>query len=220
MSIFDIFSSDPQKKASRLQIQAAKQGKKDAYSQLDTGTQQAVSAYQAGLSPYQSLFTTGQSGYNAYADATGANGPAGMARALAAFQTSPGYQFSRDQGIQSIDRNRAAQGMLASGNTDTDIADFVTGLANQEWQNYVSNLSPFINAAQGAAGGIAGQENLIGGTYYDTGVNKAGIAQDTASTIGQARANAALAPYSASANMVNALMNAAKLIPGLASLQR
>src|SRR5215831_4531748 len=45
-----------------------------------------------------------QGGSNLYADLTGANGPEGQARARAAFQTDPGYDFAREQALQATQR--------------------------------------------------------------------------------------------------------------------
>lgn len=51
------------------------------------------------------------------------------------FQASPGFAFARDQGIQAIDRSASANSLLNSGANQKAQARFVTGLANQEFNN-------------------------------------------------------------------------------------
>src|SRR5215475_2059470 len=74
------------------------------------------------------------------ADALGLNGPQGVARAQAAFQTSPGYDFALNQGLNSIVRNANAAGMAAGGNQLRESQTFGQGLANQEWGNWLNRL--------------------------------------------------------------------------------
>lgn len=73
-------------------------------------------------------------------DAQGLNGPGGSDRAQAAFRAGPGYEFMLDQGLDAITRNANAGGMLASGNMLRESQQFGSGLANQEWQNWMKNL--------------------------------------------------------------------------------
>lgn len=122
---------------------------------LNTGYDQATAAYQplAALGQkYGAATTLGL-------DAFGVNGAAGNDRALAAFQAGPGYQFALDQGNQAIDRRRAIAGGWNSGNTDIDLMKFGQGLANQEFGNWRTGLTGFVNpelaATSGAAGGTA-----------------------------------------------------------------
>lgn len=102
---------------------------------------------------YSPMTAIGQAGANAYADATGANGAEGNARATANFQAGPGYAFTRDEGLGAVMRSAATRGGLAGGNTDTDLAKYASGLADQTYGNYVSRLSPLLSLyGQGAAG--------------------------------------------------------------------
>ena len=103
---------------------------------------------------YQPLTQGGQDAYEKYLDATGANGAEGSARASAAFQASPGYNYSMDQALGAVQRSAAARGGLAGGNATADILKTATGLADQGFNAYISNLG---NAAQGYTQGLAGQ---------------------------------------------------------------
>lgn len=99
-------------------------------------------------------------GTDLYLDALGTNGAAGNARATGAFQAGPGYEFALDQGLQALNRRRAAGGMLDSGNSDLDAIKFGTGLADSTYGDWLSRLgglvNPELSATSGAASGQAG----------------------------------------------------------------
>ena len=77
--------------------------------------------------------------------------------------------------------------MANSGNTDIDALKFGTGLANQNYQQWLTNLAPYNNlqlsatsgAASGNAGinqGLAGIDQAAANLFGTAGQNKAGIA--------------------------------------------
>lgn len=73
-----------------------------------------------------------------------ADGTAPMYQASAAdiynkFSNTPGYQFAMNEGINKVQNSAAAKGMLNSGRTLKGIEEFATGLADQTYQQYVSN---------------------------------------------------------------------------------
>jgi len=47
----------------------------------------------------------------------------------------PGYQFARQEGLRAIQGSAAAGGTLRTGGTLTDLMEFGTGLAGQQYQN-------------------------------------------------------------------------------------
>lgn len=103
-------------------------------------------------------------GTDLYLDALGANGPAGNTRATGAFQAGPGYEFALDQGLQALNRRRAAGGMLDSGNADLDAIKFGTGLADQTYGDWLSRLGGLVNPELSATAGAAqGQAGVQGG---------------------------------------------------------
>jgi len=108
---------------------------------------------------------------NMSANALGLNGPGGNAAAEAAFRTGPGYQFRLEQGLDAINRNANAAGMGASGNMLREAQQFGQGLADQEYNSWLRN--------------ITGRENLYAplasrqaDAMTETGRNLAGL--DTA----------------------------------------
>jgi hypothetical protein len=108
---------------------------------------------------YDHMAQGGQSAYDAYLNATGANGAAGSAAATAAFQSAPGYQYQQDQALDAVQRSAAARGGLAGGNATADILKTATGLADQSYQQYVSNLG---NAASSYGTALGGQASSLG----------------------------------------------------------
>ena len=75
------------------------------------------------------------------ANALGLNGPAGNAAATAAFQAGPGYQFALEQGLEGVTRAANAAGMGASGNMLREAQTYGQGLANQEYNNWLENVT-------------------------------------------------------------------------------
>jgi hypothetical protein len=100
---------------------------KDTYGQGRSDLGQAVGAF----SPLAALGQQYNQAGTLNLDALGVNGPEGNARATGAFQAGPGYQFAFDQGMDALNRRRAAGGMLNSGNADVDAIRFGQGTANQ-----------------------------------------------------------------------------------------
>jgi hypothetical protein len=108
------------------------------------------------------LVASTTAGSNAYGDASGANGVAGLQNAMNTFKNSGqygAYGFSLDQGLQALDRTHAAAGNLSSGNADTDAMKYATGLAGQTYNSYLSGLSPYLGANSSAVSGAAGAQN-------------------------------------------------------------
>lgn len=97
-------------------------------------------------------------------DALGVNGADGNARATAAFQAGPGYQFTLDSGLDALNRRRAGAGMLDSGNADIDALKFGTGLADQTYGSWLDRLggyiSPELQATQGKASSLGALSDL------------------------------------------------------------
>lgn len=215
MSLFD-FGTSGYQDAANAKIAGLQQGYSNASDLYGQGRNAITTNYAAALSPYTDLFSSASKGANAYADATGANGPEGNARATANFQANPGYQFSLDQGLQAIDRGAAAKGLNTSGNLLTAEQQYGTGLANQNYQQYVQNLSPFLGQQTSAAGGIAtvdtGQGNALNTSYG----NQGNLAFNTATGVGNAQAASDIASQNASNSFLNGALNLGSKLLGYA----
>lgn len=92
---------------------------------------------------------------------------------LAALEATPGYQFTRSQGLKSVQNGAAARGLGISGAALKGAAEFATGLAQNTYQaNLLNPLQSLATlgesaAAQTGALGTTGTANagaaLVGG---------------------------------------------------------
>lgn len=76
---------------------------------------------------------------------------------MGAFQASPGYQFRLNEGINALNRVAAARGQLFSGNQVKEAQNYASGLASQEYGNYINQLMGLGNLGLSAA---SNQANL------------------------------------------------------------
>lgn len=102
----------------------------------------------------------------------------------AELQNLPGYQFTRDQGVQSVNRQLGSMGL--TGAQAKGISRFVTGLADSTYNSQVANLQNATNTGEGAAAAQAGVGSNTGSSISNTIVG-AGSA-NAAGTIGAANA--------------------------------
>ena len=184
-SLFGI-SAQPATQAYNAQQAALTQGKQQANNALynQSGNEQmAESQAVGGLQPYNA---TGTSANTMEANALGLNGASGNAAATNAFTSDPGYTYTLNQGLQSVLRNSAATGNVASGNTLEGLDTFGTNLANQEYQSWLGNLSGL--GAQGltAAGGQANALNNLSNLFGQTGGQLANVDTGTGTQLSNA----------------------------------
>jgi hypothetical protein len=76
-------------------------------------------------------------------------------------QGTPGYQFTMQQGLESVQNGFAAQGLARSGAAMKGAEGFASGLASQQYQNILGNYTNLLANSQSAAAGQGGA--LIGG---------------------------------------------------------
>lgn len=74
------------------------------------------------------------------------------------FTASPGYQFRRDEGTRDIGNSFGAAGGAFSGNALKALAEFNSGLASQEFGNYVNQLGTIA----GIGGAATSENNQLG----------------------------------------------------------
>lgn len=162
-----------------------------AAAQAAAAQQQALSFqrenYDKASGNLNPFITTGQGANNLLASFYGLNGnPALGESALAAFKSSPDYQFALKEGIGALDNSAAAKGGLLSGNQLRAVTEYGSGLATQNLSNYLARLSGLSD--QGIrAGGILGQIGMGTGANVNTASNKLGnayMAEGTAEASG------------------------------------
>ncbi len=142
---------------------------------IDTGEQKSAGALDQAVSNYDPYLTAGKSATSMYSDALGLNGADGNAAATGAFQASPGYQFSLDQGTQAALRGASAAGMLNSGNTLTALSQYGTGLANQEYGSWLDRLNGLSGQGLSAANGASGALGNVASLYQNTANDRLGL---------------------------------------------
>lgn len=124
--------------------------------------------------------------------------PAAGTPDYSAFYESPDYQFARDEGLRGIERSAAARGGLASGNTLAALTQYSSGLASQNFGNYVNRLA-----------GLAGTGQTSAENQADRGTQYGQI-------VGQNAIGAANARASGVANQANIYAGGANQLAGLA----
>lgn len=147
-------------------------GQEGGLAALQSGVLGATGAYDPLKAAAVRYGAGGTAAQNASADAMGLNGPEGVARAQAAFMTSPGYQFQLGQGLDALTRaSNAAGGGTAGGNVLTEAQKYGSGLAAQEWDKYKAGLvgqqqllSPLERGALGDVATGTANAALTGGT--------------------------------------------------------
>lgn len=215
MALFDgIFNSGPQDAARDAQVAGLQKGATEAGNAITTGQTNTNADYSAALAPYQQNYDIASAGNTAYGNATGINGAAGYAKALQDFHTSPGYDWVLSQGNQNVLRNQSQSGQLASGGTNIDLLTYGQGLANQNWQQYITNLLPYLNQSNVAAQGIGTTNVAKAGTDQTTAKQLADLAWSKNTGIGNANANAELADINTNANTLNFAGNAVRGLAG------
>ena len=169
--------------ASYLQGQATKGAQSSA-----NNAQAAAEAQARGdLDPYN---TQGALATTDASNLLGLNGPDAATAAMGNFQTSPGYQFSLDQGLRAVDAGAAANGMLRSGATLKAEQTFGTGLADQEFQQYYNRLYNLSNLGENAAAKTGANAITTGsgiaGTDVSSGAQEASIYGNAGKGLGTA----------------------------------
>lgn len=172
---------------------------------IDAGTGRADDFLRRATNQYAPLAQLGEQGTTMYANALGLNGAAGNAAATEAFQAGPGFQFAMDQGLQALERRGAAQGRLQSGQTGLDTLNYATGLANQEYGNWLGQLGNFGNMwTTGVTGQASGLNNLAN-LYTGDASQRVGLTSDTLQSLMGANNQRAAGGQALGASVGNAI---------------
>lgn len=67
------------------------------------------------------------------------------------FRETPGYQFSYNEGMRAVNADRSAAGMAQSGSRLKALQERGTGLADQEYNNYLNRLAALSGVGQTTA---------------------------------------------------------------------
>jgi hypothetical protein len=220
MGLFDSLFGGGQK-AAQDAAQQRIAGYTSAWNQEQPYFNQATGAvttgYGGAIDTLRPLYEQGQLGASAYADLTGANGPAGQERALKAFNTDPGYQFSLDQANQAIQRQIGSGGFQSSGNVLDALDKNTIGYAQKAYGDWAARLQSFLpyslNASSLLSGAQTGQGNALAGLYG----NQGNLAYNTQAGIGNAAAQGTERAAAAKAAEIGQAVKLAGTVAGVAA---
>lgn len=77
-------------------------------------------------------------------------------------ESTPGYQFRRDQGQLGLERSAAARGGLFSGGTGRALARYNSDYASNEWGNLYNQLGDIAGAGQRNTGAVVNVQGDYG----------------------------------------------------------
>jgi hypothetical protein len=132
--------------AQRSAANTASQTQRDIYAQ----NQQLLNPYvQGGLGAYSTLNNLlGVGGNSATMQST--------------LEGLPGYQFTRDQGLKSVQNSAAGRGLGTSGAALKGAANYATGLASSKYGEYAGLLQNSATTGMQAGSSIAGVGQATG----------------------------------------------------------
>ena len=156
-----------------MQSGAVKSASGQAQRNLQLVVPQLQQNYNTSVAGFQPFSDVSKLSLQDQQDLLGLNGQDAATAAMAKFQTSPGYQFSMDQGMRAIDAGAASKGLLHSGATIKAEQTFGTGLADQEFGNYYNRLMGLSGMGLTAAGGIATAGNNLGAGLENNATSQA-----------------------------------------------
>jgi hypothetical protein len=184
-----LFGGGAEKEAADRDRALAAQYQTDAKNALQQGYNtgsQAINSAIGAYTPLANLGATYSSGAPTLMGALGIGTPEQVASARSSFSASPGYDFQLGQGLQAIARQRAIGGMGASGNADIDAMTYAEGLANQNYQQWLTNLMNTgqmgLSATSGAAAGQAAGYGSLADLAKAYGEDQTGVYGNTMQT--------------------------------------
>lgn len=185
-------------------ITGGKGAKKAAKVQQQT-TQMQIAANQANMARVQGLSQSsidlGNAAGATYAGILGVgDNPAASDAALQTYRGSTGYQDLLNTGLGAVNAGAYARGMGDSGATLKALQDRGMNIANQNTQQYLSNLNGLIQTGNSAIGNVAGVSTAT------TNANNAALQAGSNATQG-AILSGATAQQQALTNLSNIGMN-------------
>lgn len=215
----NLFGGGAAKRAAEKDIQAANQYAGDSFGYLDTALPKSEGALGNAAAAYGPLSQLGQKYGNAtdlYLNALGANGAAGTDAARSQFQHSLGFDDTLNTGLDALNRTASARGMLGGGNLNQDSIKYAGTLANQDYNNWLTNLGGLVNpelqAVGGAAGGVAGANTNLANLYQNDASNRVNVSGNKTGLITGANNLQAQGEMAGSKNLLGLLGTGANLL--------
>lgn len=138
-----------------------------------------------------------QGGLGAYSTLNSLLGVGGNSQTMQdTLNNLPGYQFTLNQGLKSVQNSVAARGLGESGAAYKGAANYATGLAQSNFGNYAGLLQNSANTGMQAGSSIAG------------------VGQATGANVGSSQIAAGNAAAAGALGAGNSISNAANSLPG------
>jgi hypothetical protein len=212
MAIWDVFTGESAERAAEQNRALYQRYGQQGLADLGSAYAPTLSAVQGATAAFQPLSDLGAKygqGTDLYMNALGINGPAGTTAAQNAFQTSPGYQFKVGEAVDK--GTRAAARFSPGGNEIDAVTRIASGLAGDEWNNWLRALQGFgpmeQQAVTGAAAGTAAGKGAEAGFYQSDALNRVNLRGNVAGGIAGSNTAAAQAQMNASGQFWTALAN-------------
>ena len=135
--------------------------------------------YNQDQTQLQPFITGGQGAYSTLNNLLGVGG--NSASIQNTLTNLPGYQFTLNQGLKATQGGYAAQGLADSGAALKGAATYATGLAQSDYNNYLTGLQNSATTGENAANALAGYGTQTG-AQIGSNIIGAGNAQAAAST--------------------------------------
>ena len=148
-------------------------------SAAQTASNTELNMYGQNQSELQPYITGGQGAYSTLNNLLGVGG--NSASIQNTLTNLPGYQFTLNQGLKATQGGYAAQGLADSGAALKGAATYATGLAQSDYNNYLTGLQNSATTGENAANALAGYGTQTG-AQIGSNIIGAGNAQAAAST--------------------------------------
>lgn len=214
MGLFDIFSDKNEKAAARAQKRGLERGRAGAFEQIDAGQAGYDEFAGRAYDEFDTYDDLGRGSATMYSDALGIGGDEGTARARAAYETSPGYDFEVEEALRAIERSGAARGGTDSGGLIDALRSRAQDYARTDFSGWLDRLSGNVDRGINVAGARSDILSGQGTQRYNTGMTKANIDWNTETGKGSADAAFQMAKENSGMNIFDALMGGLKLAAG------
>jgi hypothetical protein len=169
-----------------IQGNAASNAAQDQENAAENATQAQLQMFNTTQGDYKNQIALGGGASQLLENLFGTNNGGKGTPNYSAFDNSPGYKFSVQQGDTAIDRAAASSGGLYSTNTLGALSSYNTGVASTQYNSYVNQLLSMAGLGNAAASGVGAAATATGGEI-GSNMNLAGSAA-AAGTLGQANA--------------------------------
>jgi len=192
-----VVSSDATKSAANTQAQAAQNAQQLQW--------QEFNQLQQNLSPYTQLGSSSIPQLQQLLSSGKLSPQFNFQPTESQLAATPGYQFTLNQGLNTVNNQLAAKGLNLSGAQAKGISQYTTGLADttyqQQYQNALQNFMTNYSVSQNQFGQLSGLVGL--GENAAAGVGNAGL--QTASNAGNLLTSGAAAQAAGTIGSANAI---------------